>query len=858
MKLIQRFSFLLLLFFSIVHFAHAQSAKVFAQGLVKDSVTGEPLSYVAIIFKGTTSGGMTDDYGKFSIENNQGVRTVVISSLGYDTKEIVLKQGHNDNLLIEVSPTAFEIAEVVINPTKEKYSRKNNPAVELIRNVIKHKEENRIENKEQYKVQSYEKLTLAFDNFNPNLDKGFLKKFNFIKNYTDTSEFNGKPILSVSMRETLSDIYYRKSPQSKKTIVRAKQTQGIDKSIDEGGITANLEEIFLPINIFDNNLRILLNRFVSPLSSTLATSYYKYYILDTLDVSGDKCVDLAFAPFNSESYAFTGHLYVTLDGNYSVKKFSINTPYDINLNFVEKMRIDQEFTRSTDSTWVLKDENIYANFHVVEGTQQLYAHQVRNYSKYAYNIANADSVFRLTGPLHFAPKAQARDGAYWQTNRPIPLKGKENAISDLLTELRKVPVFNIIIKTLEILITGYVPTTANKELSKFDFGPMNTTFSANHVEGFRMRVGGMTTANLHKQLFASGYLAFGTNDRKLKYNTKLTYSFSEKRYHEKEAPRNNLSFIQEYDVYTPGQTFLHTSKDNIFVALKVGESVTKMNYIRKSMLQYEKEWLNGFTLKTWARNENNEAAGTLDYIHRDEFGKLTRDKSFTISELGAQLRFAPGERIYDSREGKGSAFNMSKDAPIFKVSHQVGFDNLLGSDFRYNHTELSAEKRLWLSSFGHIDTQLKLGKIWDKVPFPLLIMPNTNQSLTIQPEAFHLMNAMEFFADQYASFSATYYMKGWLLNRIPGIKWFKLREVLSFNGFYGSLSNKNNPAAGTNDLYLFPEGTRPIGKDPYMEVSVGLENIFKVLRVDYYRRLTYLSDPNINKHGVRIALRFSF
>ena len=857
-KIIQRiWCYLFLLFICILN-VYAQSGSITAKGLVKDSITGEPLSYVSILFEGTTTGGMTDLDGKFDLKNHQGAKKMILSFLGYNTKEVILEQATNSNLVILISPTSFEIEEVVVKPKKEKYSRKNNPAVNLIRNVIKHKDANRIENKEKYKVESYEKLAIAFDDFNPNLEKGFMKKFGFIKNYIDTSEFNGKPILTVSMRESISDIYYQKNPKKKKTVIRAKRTQGIDKSIDEGGITANLEEIFQPVNLFDNDINILLNRFVSPLSSTLAVSYYKYYILDTLDISGDKCVDLAFAPVNSESYAFTGHLYITLDGSYSVKKLSINTPYNINLNFVEKMRIDQEFMRAPDSTWILNKENTYANFHVVEGTQQLYAHQSRSYHNYDFEVEQADSVFKLIGSIHLAENAEEREEDYWTENRPVALEGKENALSDLLAELKKVPAFNIIIKTLEILITGYVPITEDNSKSKFDFGPMNTTFNANHVEGFRLRAGGMTTANLHDQLFASGYVAFGTNDRKFKYNAKLTYSFDKKKYHEGESPRNNLSFIQEYDVYTPGQDFLFTSKDNMFVALKVGESITKMNYIRKSLLQYEKEWLNGLSIKTWLRQENNEAAGTLEYIHRDDNGKLTRDKSFNTSEIGAQIRFAPGERIYNSRGGKNSVFNMSKDAPVFTLSHKTGFKNVLNSDFAYNHTELSAEKRIWLSSFGHIDAKLKLGKVWDKVSFPQLIMPNTNQSLTIQPEAFHLMNAMEFFADQYVGLSATYYMKGALLNRIPVIKWLKLREVFSFNGFYGSLSDKNNPAAGSNNLYLFPEGTQPIGKDPYMEVSVGLENIFKVLRVDYYRRLTYLNNPNINKHGVRIAMRFSF
>lgn len=778
-----------------IFLSHAQSFTS-ASGIVKDSITGEPLPFVSVYFDGSTIGAMTDDNGTFTLQNNQGYTKLAAASLGYDTKFIDLKPGKkNDNLEVLLKPTAFEISEVVVKPKREKYTRKDNPAVELIKKVIAHKNDNRIEAKPEYQTEVYEKLSLSLDNFNPNLDKNkFLKKFKFIKNYLDTSEFNGKPILTVSVRENLSDFYYRKSPKAEKTIVRAKRMQGIDKTLDDGGgITSNLEEIFKSINIFDNNIPILLNRFVSPLSSTLATTYYHYYIMDTLDVGGDKCVDLAFVPANSESYGFTGRLYITLDGNYAVKKVLLNTPANINLNWVDKLRIEQEFKQMPDSTWVLDQENTFVNFYVVKGTQQLYAHQLRNYDNYNFNVQNADSVFGLLGALHVLPEATAQPDTFWTHNRPIPLKEKEDALKDLLGQLRKVPAFNAIIKTAEILITGYIPTANDKKVTKFDFGPMNTTFSANHLEGFRMRVGGMTTANLNPYWFASGYLAYGTNDRKIKYNLKLTHSFTKKEYHEGENPVNNLSFIQEYDVYTPGQDFLFTSKDNIFVAWKVGEPVTKMQYIRKSVLQYEKEWLNGLTWKSWIMNQNNEAAGTLQYIKRDESGNLYHIKDFTTSEIGTQLRFAPGERAYNGRSGKESVFNLSKDAPVFKLSHQLGIKGVLGGDYNYNHTEISAEKRIWLSSFGHIDAQVKAGKVWDKVPFPLLILPNTNQSITIQPEAFHMMNALEFVTDQYVSFNATYYLKGWILNRIPGIKWLRLREVLSFNMIYGGLTDKNNP-----------------------------------------------------------------
>lgn len=827
-------------------------------GIVKDSITGEPLPFVSIMFKNSTIGDVTNNDGAFTLQNNKGLTTLQAAFLGYNTKEVTIKQGQkNPNIEILLRPTSFEISEVIVKPKKEKYTKKDNPAVELIRKVIENKEANRIEAKPEYKVEKYEKLALSLDDFNPNLDKNkFLKKFNFIKNYLDTSEFTGKPILTLSVRETLSDKYYRKDPKSEKNIIKAKRQQGVDKTLDEGGMTANLEEIFQSVDIFNNDINLLLNRFVSPLSSTLATSYYKYYIMDTVMIDGVKCVDLGYAPFNSESYAFTGQLYITLDGKYAVKKAILNTPVKINLNWVDRLRIIQTFEELPDSTWVLDKENTLVNFVLVKGTQALYANQLRTYDKYDFTTSN-DSIFGLSGKNIEALDGIEKPDTFWIHNRHVPLKGKENALDDLLANLRKVPAFNVIIKTVEILISGYIQTGHDRTTSKFDFGPMNTTFSSNNIEGFRMRVGGMTTANLSKHFFLNGYLAYGATDRKFKYNANAVYSFTKKKYYDGEYPRNNLTATYEYDIYTPGQDFLFTSKDNMFVAIKVGLPITKMSYIRKYMLTYDKEWRNHLSLKAWARNQNDEPTGTLHYVLQQEDGLLVPKKSITTSELGLQLRYAPNERPYDGRTGRESPFNLSKDAPVFKLSHQMGIDGVLGGQYNYQHTELSAEKRLWLSSFGHIDAKIKAGKMWSKVPFPLLILPNANQSLTIQGDAFHMMNALEFVTDQYVSFNATYYLKGWILNRIPGVKWFKLREVISFNGIYGGLTKKNNPTL-TPGLFVLPEGTRPLGDMPYMEASVGLENIFKILRIDYYRRLTYLDQPGVKKGGIRILLRFSF
>ena len=254
---------------------------------------------------------LTDENGRFTLQHKGKHLKLSASSLEYNPKTISLKAGQkNEGLELLLQPAVFQLSEVVVKPKREKYRRKNNPAVELIKKVIEHKDENRIESKDKYQAEIYEKLVLSLDDFKPNLDKNkLLHKFKFIQNYVDTSAFNGKPILTVSVREKLSDVYYRKSPKVAKTLVKAKRMQGIDYGVDDGvGITSNLEEIFKTVNIFDNNIPILLNRFVSPLSSTQAVNYYQYYIMDTLDVAGDSCIDLAFVPVNRQSYGFTGHL----------------------------------------------------------------------------------------------------------------------------------------------------------------------------------------------------------------------------------------------------------------------------------------------------------------------------------------------------------------------------------------------------------------------------------------------------------------------------------------------------------------------------------------------------------------------
>jgi hypothetical protein len=761
------------------------------------------------------------------------------------TKEVIVSKEDSAKVAM-----AYEFQEIVIKPKRQKYSQKNNPAVDIIRQVIKHKNDNRLENKDKYQVEVYEKLILSMDEFAPEADDNFLvKKFPFLKNHIDTSAFSQKPIIDISLREKLYKKYYRKNPEMLKTQLIAKRHIGLDKNFDENEtLTFNIEELFKGINIFDDDITILLNRFVSPLSSLLAVYYYEYSIADTITVDGKQYVNIDYLPASRRSYGFLGQLQIALDSTWSVSRASLTVSKNINLNWVDKMRVEQVFHPSPEGTQLMMNEDIYADFRPRKGATPLQIHLSHRFRNYDFDFcepSNKDS-------LSFANQTD------WLKIRPEPLSRQEQKIDSLMIELKANNTYLTINKLLEIFSSSYLPTRFDKSESKFDFGPIGSTFSSNVLEGARFRLGGMTTAQLHRHWFANGYLAYGMKDERWKYQGRVAYSFKAKNVHLLERPIHHLSFTHRYDVFVPGGNSPFNDGDNVFNSLKTGIQETQMQYVRMTEIRYEKEFKRNFSLNLWLKHARNWVAGNIHYYEYQEDGTLAELSDYTTASAGIQLRYAPGEKPYSGREGKNSAFNMAKDAPIFTLSHQSSFKNILGGDFSYNYTELRAEKRFWLSSFGHIDVIAKTGKVWDKAPFPLLYSPITNQSFFIQSETFMMMRAMEFIADDYAALHATYFLKGWILNRIPLINRLKLREVVSFNAIYGSLSDKNNPAVSPTGLFQFPDETRMFGRAPYMETSIGLDNIFRIWRLDYVYRLNYRDEPNIRKSGFRIAFRFSF
>ena len=831
------------------------------QGVVTDSLTNEPIPYLSVFYEGKGVGSITDNDGNYKVETRKGWNKLTFSAVGYVTKVVNIIPGVTKNLNVRMRPDDIMLDEVVVKPKREKYSRKNNPAVELMKKVIAHKKNNKLSENDYYQYNKYQKITMSLNDVTPEmLEKGMYKKMPFLKDQIELCEETNKFILPISVDETASQKIYRKHPKSEKTIIKGMSSTGVNELFATGDMLSTvLKDVFTDVNIYDNDIRLLQYPFISPISSSDAISFYKFYIMDTTFVDKDKCFHLTFVPNNSQDFGFTGHLYVLADSSYTVKKCTMNLPKKSGVNFVDNMDIIQEFEQLPNGEWVLKTDDMIVEMTLMKIMQGFQIRRTTRYSDYAFDEL-PQQLFKRKGAEIKEADAMMRGDDFWNQYRPVPLTQTESSMDMLVKRLEQMPGFKYVIFVLKAFIENFVETGTKEHPSKVDIGPVNTMISNNYIDGLRLRMSAQTTANLNPHLFFKGYSAYGFKDHRSKYMGEVEYSFNKKEYLPREFPKNSITFSYQYDVMSPTDKFLKTDKDNVFVSFKTS-TVDQMSYVRNIALKYENETQFGLKTTVEVKHSTDEPTGGLAYITNDDQKTLVPE--IQTMEASLAFRYAPGETFVNTKQRR---IPVSFDAPVFTLSHTAGFKGVLGGEYNYNLTEIGLYKRFWFSSWGKIDMFVKGGAQWNKVPFPLLIMPAANLSYILQRETFNLINNMEFLNDRYASLDVSWDLNGKIFNRIPLLKKLKWREAIGFKMLYGHLTDKNNPMKhpGDSELFLFPtRDGRPTSfvmdpKTPYMECSVGIHNIFKILHIDYVRRLNYLDHPDANKWGVRFMVMMTF
>ncbi len=819
----------------------------FIRGVVRDSISDELLPNVFVSVRNNSTGTMTDSKGIFELNVPPGWSTLVFRSQGFEPRELNITRNRINVYVVRLLPVEEVLDEVVIK--RKKYSKKNNPAVELMEHIRKTASVNDPKKKPYYSYSVYQRMTFGLNNLDvQGKNKSLFVRNPFLFEHIDTSEISGKLILPLSIREQTAKVYHRTHPNNTREIVDGKRNEGIDEILDEESMTKFMTDIMGPVDVYATDINLLQNRFVSPLSP-IAADFYKFYLTDSVTLADStKFYTLSFYPKSHESFGFVGQMEVSKsDSSAFVRSVSMRVPREINLNFIENLVLTQHYKPGPDGERLKTSDEMTMEVSLIPGTQGIYARRLLDFDNHSFERpADEIKIFKPRAPVVELGNAAGRDSLFWITARPDSLPQTELKIGRLMSRLRQNKVFYWGEKVLGVLVTGYIPTNKESSLSKFDFGPMNTTVSANPLEGARFRAGGMTTAALSPHLFSRFYGAWGVKDHRWKYGLELEYSFDAKKRHSREFPVHSFRINSSYDVFRPGQDYTFTNPDNVFLSLH-RPGTDPLIYRRENVLTYTMETDFNFSVKAAIANERFTPSRLMAFGLADGSSVSHIDNTYAKIEL----RYAPGEKFYQTASNR---FPINLDAPTLTVTQRLGKG--------INTTSVSFMKRFWLSAFGYLDAIVKGGHVWSRsTPLFYLAAANTNMSYTIQPESFSLTAPMEFMADSHCSFFLSYWFNGNILNRIPVIKKLKLREVVSVNGFYGHLSKYNDPLT-QSDMIVWPgwETAAERLRTPYLEGAVGIDNILHCLRVDYVWRLNHRHDllSGSSRHGLRIAFHVTF
>lgn len=847
--------------YTLLCFLWLLSSNLFAQkttsvhGKVIDAQTKEGLSYATVQIPDVNLGTRADIDGNFLIEVPAGKTQLRISYVGYTTKTVTIKPGISNELVVDLVDASVSLREVEVRP--DKYRRKNNPAVNLIKEVFDHKDQNRKEGLDFYSYEGYEKLQLDLNNVTDKFrNRRALRKFQFIFENVDTNQVNRKVALPVYLRERLLNVVYRKDPKETKEYVTGEKQAGLQGYVDGDGVSAYLNNMYQKVDIYDGNIALLGTQFVGPLS-TLAPTLYRFYIMDTLEFQGTKCADIFFAPASKSDLAFMGNILVALDSTYAVRKVQMGISKEINLNWVSDLHIDQEFQffgEGANRRLMLVKDDILMDFQIIkaENGRSILGHKTVSYRNYTLNQPLPDSLFRNQLVTVITKDATNRNAEYWDDHRHTELSKTESGIYKMVDSVQNVPAFRRASDIALLLLAGY------KSLAWFDLGPVNTFYSFNDVEGFRMRLGGRTNTRLVKNLLAEWYGAYGTKDKVWKYYGGLTYAFTNKV--PRNFPMNQVTVSYQNEIQIPGQDLQFVQEDNFLLSFKRGVN-NKMIYNRAFKIDYVHEMQKGLTYTLSANRVSQTAGGVLAFDYRTESdGPVKYLDQIITTEVGGTIRYAPNQKFY---QGKTYRIPIDSKYPTFQLGVRAGFKDVLNGGYNYQVVTAKITKIFYIAPFGISDWTLEAGRILGKVPYPLLKVHAANQSFSYQLNAYNLMNFLEFASDKWVALSIQHNFNGLLFNKIPLFRRLKWREVASFKGLYGGLDDKNRPS-DTNGQPRFPVDengktlTKSLENKPYVEASVGIANIFRLFRVDYVRRLTYADSPFISKWGIRARFKIEF
>lgn len=801
------------------NFALGQGQITKIRGKVLDAQTNEPLPYVNVTFKNTTQGTITSEKGEFFLESRTATDTLVVSFVGYKPTMLRVKKGVYQEVSVNLEPEAIELEAVVVKPGESQANR-------IIRNIIANKDKNNPANF-SYSCKNYNKIQVDINNIDEDIKKRkVFNQFQFIWDYVDTNAVTGKTYLPIFITESLSDYYYRANPKMEKEIIRATKMSGVNNE----SVAQFTGKIYQSVNIYDNYINIFDQGLVSPISNS-GMLFYKYILLDSMYIDNRWCYQISFRPRRKMEPTFTGDFWVN-DSTWAIVKAQIRLSDMVNLNFVNDMVATAEFMPLNDTLWFPKQMTLFVDFNLTDKTTGFFGHKTISYSDIKLNADFPTEVAEMPTNLKVEEGALDQKDEFWNQARPFELTPREAGIYQMVDSIQQVPMYKTFIDIIDMFVNYYYT------VGYWEIGPYYQTYSFNEIEGNRFKVSGRTSNKFSKKIMFDAFLAYGDKDERFKWGLGSLYMINKN-------PREAVGVSYRSDIEQLGQSPYALTEDNILTSFLRRNPNNKLTLVKDFTAYYEKEWFVGLS---------NKLTFSHRTIYPTEFIPFTpvfggNDlKSITNATFTLNTRWIKDER-YVSGEFEKVSLGSNWPEVNFDITRSIkGF---AGSDYDFWKLHLNYYHKFNVNPIGYARFILDAGKIFGKVPYPLLQLHEGNETYAFDRYAFNMMNYYEFASDQYVSLYYEHHFQGIFLNHFPILRRLKWREVATAKYLIGSISNQNM------QVLQFPAGLGEVSK-PYMEVSVGVENIFKVIRVDALWRLTHLDNPNIQPFGVRVGLQIIF
>jgi hypothetical protein len=808
-------------------------------GKITDDQTHESIPFVNVYVKGTKTGTITDINGNYKIETKEKGDSLIASYIGYIRNAKKIVYGRFQTIDFSLKPASIALQEITVSVKKHKHN-KDTLALELLDNIWEHKHQNDIDKLDCYEYETYNKVQFDLNNLNDDfLNKKIMKNFQFVKNYIDTSTVNGKAYLPVFILESVSDYYYRKKPKAEREYIKATHASGIDNQ----SVNQFMGNMYIKINLYDDYIDLFGKGFVSPIAR-IGRLYYRYFLLDSGFVDKHWCYHMAFVPKIKQDNIFSGDFWVA-DTAFAIKKIELKIDKNVNIDFINNVIINQEFVPVENTAWMLSKETMVADFNVFENPNNatgFFGRKTTIYRNHLVNKQRDDTVYNTNSDIVVAENASKKNEQYWDTIRREPLNQKEQGIFNMVDSIKDVKTFRTFYDIMNAIVTYYYVW------GNFELGPYFTLYSFNNVEGNRIRLGGRTSNKFSTKYMLEGYGAYGTADGKFKYGGSLVYVFNKN-------PRKSFTIDYKHDMEQLGQSVTAFREDNILSStFRRGPQFT-ISMVNQLKTSYEHEWFQGFSNTLQAKWRQYFPYNGQQFVLND-ISPPQSFPSFITSEITLNTRYAYNEKFV---MGQFERISLGTKYPVINLTATVGLKNYFGSQFSYQKLQLTVDH--WFNTYplGYGKYVIDAGKIFGRLPYPLLKLHEGNQTYFFDEYAFNLMNYYEFVSDEWASFTYTHYFDGFFFNKIPLLRKLKWREIAWWKGLVGFLSKENlNVMSFPSTLYALDRDQDLDRLKPYVEAGVGIENILKFIRVDVIKRFSYLNHSNISKLGIRVSMYFKF